>query len=262
MDIFSSGINAFRASSTEAKGVRSDADSNALGTSLETVSSSSGDSTCLSSLSQQLSAAAGRAAARDSQLSRKELAALASRIHDQIGGEQYWIFKDSYDAQRPDTDDAQWLERIQQATDFVNAKGPNPFKGMSREQLSLITYDQEGSFTINERRAASAEAGAQEFEWAKYIIDKMDAERRSTGRSDQAMLETIAHYDSLPRIDVAAYGNYEATIRNTLQMQEFEVHWPTFGGTLLDQLANEWGELDKLSDLRPADSSNSGGSSE
>lgn len=127
-----------------------------------------------------------------------------------------------------------------------STKAPNPFKGMSREQLSLITHDQDGSFTINERRAASAEAGAQEFEWAKYIIDKMDAERRSTGRSDQAMLETIAHYDSLPRIDVAAYGNYEAAIRNTMQMHEFEVQLPTVGTSLLEQLANEWGESDEL----------------
>ncbi|MBJ9975786.1 hypothetical protein IAE35_15470 [Pseudomonas sp. S75] len=246
MEIVSNGVNTFTASRTDAKDGQSGPPFEALGISQPVVSSPPTSTARLSSLSQQLSAAAERAAVRDSQLSRKALAALASHIHEQIEGEQYWLFKDTYDSQRPDTDDAQWLERVQQATDFVNGKAPNPFKGMSREQLSLITHDQEGSFTINERRAASAEAGAQEFEWAKYIIDKMDAERRSTGRSDQAMLETIAHYDSLPRIDVAAHGNYEAAIRNTMQMHEFEVQLPTVGTSLLEQLANEWGDSDEL----------------
>ncbi|MFP3449799.1 hypothetical protein SB765_33250, partial [Pseudomonas sp. SIMBA_067] len=35
-----------------------------------------------------------------------------------------------------------------------NGVDSNPFKGLVREQLSLIAHDEGGSFTINERRAA------------------------------------------------------------------------------------------------------------
>nr|WP_314876624.1 hypothetical protein [uncultured Pseudomonas sp.] len=192
----------------------------------------------LSPLAKQLSYAAVRAAHRDSLLSRKELAELAAQIRDRIGGANYTSAKEFYDAQKPDTDNVELLDRARHATDFINGEGSNPFKGLSRDQLSLITYDESGSFTINERRAASWEADAQHQEWARYIIDKMDIERQRTGRSDEALLETIHYYDSLPRIEVAAYGNYEAMIR--MQMGAVEIEWPEFNTSLLDMVANEW----------------------
>lgn len=192
----------------------------------------------LSALAKQLSDAAARAAIRDSLLSRKELAELAAQIRERIGGANYESAKDFYDSQMPESDNAELLERARHATDFINGKGSNPFKGLSRDQLSLITYDEGGSFTINERRAASWEADAQHQEWAKYIVDKMDAERQLTGRSDKALLETIHYYDSLPRIEVAAYGNYEAMIR--MQMGAVEIEWPEFNTSLLDMVANNW----------------------
>lgn len=192
----------------------------------------------LSPLAKQLSDAAVRAAHRDSLLSRKELAELAAQIRDRIAGANYTSAKEFYDAQKPDTDNVELLDRARHATAFINGTAGNPFKGLSRDQLSLITYDESGIFTINERRAASWEADAQHQEWARYIIDKMDVERQRTGRSDEALLETIHYYDSLPRIEVAAYGNYEAMIR--LQMGAVEIEWPEFNTSLLDMVANEW----------------------
>lgn len=192
----------------------------------------------LSPLAKQLSEASARAALRDSLLSRKELAELAAQIRDRIGGANYTSAKEFYDAQKPDTDNVELLDRARHATDFINGTGSNPFRGLSRDQLSLITYDESGSFTVNERRAASWEADAQHQDWARYIIDKMDAERQRTGRSDDALLETIHYYDSLPRIEVAGYGNYEAMIR--MQMGAVEIEWPEFNTSLLDMVANEW----------------------
>jgi len=163
---------------------------------------------------------------------------LAAQIRDRIGGANYTAAKEFYDAQKPDTDNVELLDRARHATDFINGTGSNPFRGLSRDQLSLITYDESGSFTVNERRAASWEADAQHQDWARYIIDKMDAERQRTGRSDDALLETIHYYDSLPRIEVAGYGNYEAMIR--MQMGAVEIEWPEFNMSLLDMVANEW----------------------
>lgn len=192
----------------------------------------------LSSLAKQLSAAAERAAARDASLSRKELAAFASQVLNKIMGDTYNLAKRFYDSQLPETDDPDLLERARQANAFAMGKGANPFKGLSREQLSLITYDESGAFTMNERRAAAVESSDQHEAWARYIIDKMGVETRLTGRSDQGHLEALDFYNSLPAVEVAQYGNYEADIMMLLSMHEVE--WPEFNTSLLDMLANEW----------------------
>lgn len=205
----------------------------------------------LSSLAKQLSAAAERAAARDAALSRKELDAVASRIFHQLMGQAYLLAKDFFDNQIPDTDDPELLERARQANAFATGKGENPFKGFSREDLSLIIHDESGAFTINERRAAEVERSRQHNEWARYIIDKMGAEYRQTGRNDQGLNEILDFYNSLPRIDVAQYGNYEATIQMQLAMHEVE--WPEFNTSLIDMVANEWGSEKDLLGPQPPD---------
>lgn len=59
-----------------------------------------------------------------------------------------------------------------QATDYLRGRGTNPFKGMSRDQLELISYDESGTFTVNERRAASDESDHQDCVWRKNIVAK------------------------------------------------------------------------------------------
>lgn len=112
------------------------------------------DASSLSSLSVQLSQSAALAAARDSSLSRKELGAKASELLSKISGDGYFANKKANDAEVPDTQDPVLLARASNATQFVNGSGKNPFAGMSSDQLSLIIYDDSGSFTTNERRAA------------------------------------------------------------------------------------------------------------
>ncbi|MFV3405528.1 hypothetical protein ACNFIC_16515 [Pseudomonas sp. NY15463] len=199
----------------------------------------SADELKLSALSQQLSAAAQRAAERDQNLTRDELSALAKKILDQISGGSYMFNKLSYDSYLPNTDDPELLARAQQAADFANGKATNPFAGLTREQLSVITYDESGDFTVNERRAAYLEMSAQHGEWTRYITQKMEVERQSTGRTDQGTQEIIDYYKSLPAIDEAqVLGNYETNLR--LQLSGTEVDWPTFNTSLIDMLANEW----------------------
>ncbi|NIE76387.1 hypothetical protein F3J44_06520 [Pantoea sp. Tr-811] len=209
---------------------------------LETGGEHASEDEQLSGLAKKLSAAAERAAERDSKLSRKELADLASKILDRLGGSSYYWAKDFYDSQLPDTEDQEWLERARQANDFSKGKGPNPFEGFSREQLSLIVHDESGAFTVNERRAARSVKTDLHNAWAQDMIRRMNAEHQQTGRSDNGLREILTYYNSLPPIEVAEYGNYEANIMMQLSMHEVE--WPEFNTSLVDMLANEWGKED------------------
>ncbi|WP_369989839.1 hypothetical protein [Pseudomonas xanthosomatis] len=209
----------------------------------------------LSSLAKQLSAAAERAAARDASLSRKELAAFASAVLQKLFGQTYNVAKDIHDNALPDTTDPELLERARQATDFSNGKGENPFKGLSREQLSLITYDESGAFTVNERRAARHESNVQHERWSRAVIDRMSAEYQRTGKSDQGDLEVLAFYNSLPRIEVAQYGNYEMDI--LLKSKGLGIEIPDVRLSLFDLMVNEWAEeADALEQDQPANPQN------
>ncbi|MFK3772921.1 hypothetical protein [Pseudomonas sp. NPDC089406] len=209
----------------------------------------------LSSLAKQLSAAAERAAARDATLSRKELAAFASAVMQKLFGQTYNVAKDIHDNALPDTTDPELLERARRATDFSNGKGENPFKGFSREQLSLIIYDESGAFTVNERRAARDERDVQHERWSSGVIDRMRAEYQLTGRSDQGDLEVLAFYNSLPRIEVAQYGNYEMDI--LLKSKGLGIEIPDVRLSLFDLMVNEWAEeADALEQDQPANPQN------
>jgi len=193
----------------------------------------------LSSLSRQLSAAAQRAALRDSQLSRSELSALAARILDRLSGASYSFSKSSHDAFLPNTDDAELLDRARRATDFTNGRGPNPFAGLSADQLSLITYDEGGDFTVNERRAARFELADRRSEWQFYITHKMDGERQQTGRAEHGIYEIMDYYRALPPIEEAQIkSNWE--IDYMMLLSQSEVEWPEFNTSLIDMVAKEW----------------------
>ncbi|MFP1849264.1 hypothetical protein ACLED8_10030 [Lonsdalea quercina] len=160
--------------------------------------------TRVSSLSIQLSDAATRAAERDATTSRKGLAAFAQSTSEKLFGESYTRNKAAHDAEVPASDDPQRLAQAQQATDFSNGEATNPFKGMSRDQLALIAYDDSGSFTVNERRAALREADDQEYQWRVKVVAKMMDEYHRTGKiSAESYQEVSDHSNSLPAIEKA-----------------------------------------------------------
>ncbi|WP_157739342.1 hypothetical protein [Herbaspirillum sp. meg3] len=173
----------------------------------------------VSTLAQQLNEAAERAERRDSSLSRDELGKKALSIGEKLGGTSYVENKDRYDAEEPRTDDPSLLARAKQATAFVHGRGSNPFTGMSRDQLALITYDENGPFTVNERKAALLEAYEQESNWRKQVVAKaMDAYNR-TGSifGDGVGSEILAHYKGLPAIEKSTYPkDYEAQLKTQI----------------------------------------------
>ncbi|WP_323636766.1 hypothetical protein [Pectobacterium polaris] len=73
------------------------------------------------------------------------------------------------------------MEKIN-SDEGTDRDGANPFRGMPREQLALIAYDESGDFTVNERRAAWLESYDQEQQWKRAAIAKMDEEYNRTGQ--------------------------------------------------------------------------------
>lgn len=189
----------------------------------------------VSTLARQLGESAARAETRDAQLDRRQLSAEAERLLNQILGDVYQAEKAAHNAQIPETDDVALLDRARQATDYVvrsdrhDRTVNNPFAGLSREQLNLIVYDEEGSYTVNERRAAWYGVSDIEAAWNRKLMYESDIESAlNSGRTPNFYAEVVAHYKSLPLIEQAQYPeDYEAKRlvrvqdeRNPLQQKE------------------------------------------
>jgi len=161
----------------------------------------------VSALGRQLSDSALRAAQRDSELSRDELAAYAKKQKHAFLLDGYKNGKYRHDLERPDSDDPERVERARQATEYVNrsANGDehakNPFSGLSLDQLVLIAYDDSASFTINERRAAWSGSSRLEYQWERGAVARSQLESSSTGKVPVFLTEVLNHYKALPLIE-------------------------------------------------------------
>ncbi|MCI1007577.1 hypothetical protein [Herbaspirillum sp. C7C8] len=213
----------------------------------------------VSTLAQQISDAATRAAARDAKIGSSGLAAAATSIVDKLTGLSYQANKAANDAEVPNTDDPTLLARAKQATDSINGKGANPFSGLSRDQLALIAYDEGGSFTVNERKAALDEAKNQESQWRQQTFAKAmstykggeGANSRETGK------QLLDHLKSLSPIEQAQYPQSYA-----VQLQVMAESGATYSAAspldalkFLSQL-NKWAttpEVDGLPSVATAD---------
>jgi len=67
------------------------------------------------------------------------------------------------------------------------------------DQLALITYDDSGTFTVNERRAALEESAKQEFAWRQKVVAEAEFEYNSTGKLTNFSQSVLDHYKGLPR---------------------------------------------------------------
>ncbi len=185
----------------------------------DTTESFSHNSVTLSSLAQQLSDSASRADAQYAGLSHKEFGATATALLSKITGTLYSASRTINDAEVPDSTDPERLARAKQATAFVNGNGQNPFAGLSRDQLALITYDDSGLYTTNERRAAWEEASDQEYAWRQKAVAQAMAEYNSSGKLTDFFSNVLEHYKSLPAIEQAQYPqDYEATLEKWIEL--------------------------------------------
>lgn len=89
----------------------------------------------LSSLSVQLSESATRAASRDASLSHKELSEKASHLTEQLVGSSYDINKARHDAEVPQSNDPDRLERARNATGFIHGSEKIRFQACPKTSL-------------------------------------------------------------------------------------------------------------------------------
>ncbi|GKW10194.1 MULTISPECIES: hypothetical protein [Pectobacterium] len=174
----------------------------------------------VSTLARQLSDAAVRAEARDAKSDRSTLAAKARSVDDELVGVNYANNKKTHDAEIPNSDDPERLARAKQATAYNNRQGSNPFRGLSREQLALITYDDSGTFTVNERRAAWSEAYDQEQVWRTMAVAQSKLEwNRGEFKQTEFFKMVLAHHESLPLIEqVQAPEGYVPRLKYMIEM--------------------------------------------
>ncbi|MBI6683620.1 hypothetical protein YA0697_18065 [Pseudomonas viridiflava] len=138
----------------------------------------------------------------------------ARQVTEQLIGRSYDDNKARHDAEVPDSIDPDRLARAKEATRFTNGSGTNPFAGMSREQLSVIAYDEGGDFTVNEKKAAWLESYHQETIWRQKVVAQGSAEYSSTGKLTQFFTSVLDHYKALPAIEQSTYdAGYETRLQ-------------------------------------------------
>ncbi|CUB05496.1 hypothetical protein [Marinomonas fungiae] len=180
---------------------------NNAGDTVEKVASSESQSTSgpkISTLAQQLNEAQTRVDARDESLDREALADKAKSLRKQITGSTYYQNKAKHDAEVPDTNDPAHLERAKQATAFTNGTGANPFSRLAPDQLTLIIYDESGTFTTNERRAARLEQNEQRYAREVAISNEIMRQwEQKNGDISEALEGIMEHYNNVPPIEEA-----------------------------------------------------------
>lgn len=177
------------------------------------------DSSTVSTLASQLSEASVRAQARDARLTRTELSSMANNTFNELEGTNYTANKSKYDSEIPDTDNSTLLARAKNATQYTNGLGKNPFSGMPMDQLALITYDDSGTFTVNERRAALEESAKQEFAWRQKVVAEAELEYNSTGKLTNFFQSVLDHYKDFSPVEQAQYpNNYKTKLTDWIDL--------------------------------------------
>jgi hypothetical protein len=86
-----------------------------------------------------------------------ERSRLEDEIRDTLGGTPGAAERRTADREVPASTDPARRERARQAMRFTYGLSPNPFDGLTREELNAIVFDESKTYTFNERRAAYAE---------------------------------------------------------------------------------------------------------
>ncbi len=177
------------------------------------------DGVSISTLAGRLSAAAEHTSERLKGLDHKAL-------QDQLIADDRNVFYEldtahntAAAAQLPQPGDSASAGSATAATAFVNGKGSNPFAGLSSEQLSTISHDESGTFTINERRAAATQAYKEEQAWRQQVVSQAMQEYNNTGKMTKFFSAVLDHYNNLPQLEKAAYPeNYASDLQDKIKL--------------------------------------------
>lgn len=182
----------------------------------------------ISSLASRLSRAEG---ARGETLSH---AALGDKVRANIERINYPLdaqHKAAAARQLPEPNDAASSASAQAANEYVdNLHGPNPFAGLSREQLSTIVNDESGTFTINEQVAAYRQAYDEEQQWREKAVAQAMQEYHDTGKLTDFFKSVLEHFKGLPEAEQALYPeNYASDLEDKIRI-DFNYFTHTAGG--------------------------------
>lgn len=133
--------------------------------------------------------------------------------------------------QLPEPNDAASSASAQAANAYVeNPRGPNPFAGLSREQLSTIVNDESGTFTINEQRAAFRQAYDEEQKWREKVVAQAMQEYHATGKLTDFFKAALEHFNGLPETEQALYpADYGADLQDKIDL-DFNYFTHSAGG--------------------------------
>lgn len=169
------------------------------------------DDVCISPQARAFGAAIDRAEAAMKALSRSDLKALATRTEKNVlSGEWHRDATRLADEKPVDADPsrmdvarraARFIDRLTAPPRPAGLEKDNPFYGLSRTELAAIQYDESGSFTTNERRAACSEAARQYGEWTAKVCARGMEERALTGKMTNFYREILAYFETLPTIE-------------------------------------------------------------
>jgi hypothetical protein len=171
------------------------------------------DTVSLSSLGRSVSTAISRAEAATEGKSTGELRAIVKRAETHLN-DDWRRDAATFAKETPKGADEGRVAISRQATSYIKQlttlprpagiARENPFFGLSRTELSAIQYDESGSFTTNDRRAAVSEVGRQYGEWSAAVCARAMKEHALTGKTTDFLKEVLAYFDALPAIDRAA----------------------------------------------------------
>lgn len=211
------------------------------------------DGTSISTLAARLSKAASSTADRTNGMDYKALNAKAEQNIRSILYPFEGAQKAAMAKQLPEPNDAVSSKSASAATAYLEGKGSNPFAGLSREQLSTITNDDSGSFTVNERRAAHRQAHNEEEAWRMQVIAKAVKEYEDSGKLTQFFKDSLAHFMELPKMEQALYKeNYANDLRDKIKLDfNYFTHAPGNGAATPGSLAtlNSNGGASNIADL-------------
>ncbi|KAB8044590.1 hypothetical protein [Janthinobacterium aquaticum] len=177
------------------------------------------DTTVISTLASRLSRAAGVTGTSNQGLDRQ---ALADKISQNNLATFYPLdaqHKAAAAAQTPEPNDAASAQSAKAATAFVDKKGPNPFAGLSREQLSTIAQDESGTFTVNEKRAALTQAYDEELAWRQKVVAEAMREYNETGKMTKFFSSVLGHFNALPEAEQVLYpADYASGLQEKIDL--------------------------------------------
>lgn len=174
----------------------------------------------ISTLASRLARASQNFAIQIDGMSRKELAAKVQGNIDTILYTLDDVHKASATKELPQPNDAQSAASAAAATAYVNDDShPNPFAGLSREQLATIANDDSGTFTINERRSAFMQAYNEEQAWRTKVVEEAQREHEQTGKLTNFFKTVREHFYALPLTEQVLYpANYSADLTNKMNL--------------------------------------------